>query len=1115
MSRTPAAMPASPQRRFLAATGATLLLAGLIIGLPLALALLAGNPLPDDLPTIEGLRTALTSPDDGTLFLAVLTVVGWIAWASFTVSVALEGYARFTLRPAPALPGLRSQQRLAAALITAVLAALATSPTLTSADAALIDAPPVVAELSPSIDPVARQAAVAEAAAETSAAGIHLVERGEGMLDLQERYGIPWQRIAEANYGVEQPDGRSLQRGQTRIYPGWQMRIPGPAASVEESIPAGSVEGFGVAPAATPAHPSGQSEQVYQVERGDWMWHVADRYLGEPERYPEIAALNPELRDRHGDFPDHIEAGWQLRLPEDAVDSGPVPHATGSAIEVDADQTDAPAPTADETPALAEPTIEFAQQPTPPPPTESADSAGHFGYAPVESWTDKLSEQTGVDQEAEADQETGVDQADLDQETGVDTLMPAGMAGAGLLAALVLGSIAHQLRRRHAYHRPGFRYTSAAARRLDQVLRCAQQPSDRDRLQVALRCLAAGLAHRQAPLPDIVGAMVDEGTVHLLLAEPCPDPPDPWRQQQDRWTLTGEVETPPDGPLAPLPTLATVGSQAGIHLLLDLERLGFLTVHGDIAQARSLLRYLAAELACNTWSDQVEVLVAGFDQQESRLLVGLDPDRVRPLPSICAGVTAMRRRIAAARASLHHVDAADTLDGRARGLAGDAWMPQVLLAADPTSQELATLQELGQELDQVGRCAVAVAATSRKPAKPGQKLITVTADGAVHLRLPWVRASLTAASLSLDELAQMSEAVQAARIGPVEPVPPAAEVEPWATGTDAAGALLPQSRTGPVAPVGSEHHQHQHPHPHPHPQSGTLPPYPQLPAAAPVAAEPSHDQQLDLDLIAWYADDPNRPRIGVLGPVLVKAAGTAPDSRHRLHAELVVFLAQRGARGADPALLSGALWPDTDIPAATMQRIISRARRWLGPDLNGAPWLSDVAAGLVYRLAEGYLFDWHLFRRLRTRAENKGDAGTEDLRAALRLVRGIPLDRADRTSAPGARNPYPWLAESNIRPDHIVATVIDTAHQLAELCLAAGDTEGVRWAVRQAWCADTERGYDQPWRDLMRAEQADGATGRLRALLAELMELREAELPADLAPDTYHLIRRLPAATNI
>ncbi len=41
--------------------------------------------------------------------------------------------------------------------------------------------------------------------------------------------------------------------------------------------------------------------------------------------------------------------------------------------------------------------------------------------------------------------------------------------------------------------------------------------------------------------------------------------------------------------------------------------------------ALALLRYLASELACNSWSDDVEVIIAGFPVDESELLAALSP----------------------------------------------------------------------------------------------------------------------------------------------------------------------------------------------------------------------------------------------------------------------------------------------------------------------------------------------------------------------------------------------------------------------------------------------------------------------------------------------------------
>src|SRR5690606_5928061 len=188
---------------------------------------------------------------------------------------------------------------------------------------------------------------------------------------------------------------------------------------------------------------------------------------------------------------------------------------------------------------------------------------------------------------------------------------------------------------------------------------------------------------------------------------------------------------------------------------------------------------------------------------------------------------------------------------------------------------------------------------------------------------------------------------------------------------------------------------------------------------------------------------------------------------------------------------------------------VARARRGLGGTPDGEQWLPEMGADRAYRLRDGYLVDWHLFRRLRARGEAHGSAGGKDLRAALELVRGVPLDGADRPYAAGGRNPYTWLAESDIHPEHITAAIVDTAHSLARLCLQADDTAGARWAAARAWLADPSRGYDQPWRDLMQSHHRDGRAAELRATFAELMRARDAEVPEDLDPETFRLVLEL------
>src|SRR5690606_17257218 len=114
---------------------------------------------------------------------------------------------------------------------------------------------------------------------------LHQVVLGDSLLSVAEQYGVAWEDLAQANYGVLQPDGRSLTPNQHRIYPGWTLRVP----SGSGSVPSAEV-----------------AAGTYTVAKHDWLGRIAERYLGDFNRYPEIAKLNPELVTD----PDHIEPTW-------------------------------------------------------------------------------------------------------------------------------------------------------------------------------------------------------------------------------------------------------------------------------------------------------------------------------------------------------------------------------------------------------------------------------------------------------------------------------------------------------------------------------------------------------------------------------------------------------------------------------------------------------------------------------------------------------------------------------------------------------------------------------------------------------------------------------------
>ena len=615
-----------------------------------------------------------------------------------------------------------------------------------------------------------------------------------------------------------------------------------------------------------------------------------------------------------------------------------------------------------------------------------------------------------------------------------------------------------------------------------------------ERLDLALRHLTAALADHPHP-PDIIGARLAAGDVHLLLAADAATPPELWLDEGNHWVLPASTPLPilPVTDRA-LPTLTAIGSRAGRHLLLDLERHATLTITGDAERATALLRYMVCELACNTWSEDAEILIAGFNDDEAAWLKELNPSRVFITASISDAAAQLRRQVTATRRALDALDLPDTLHGRLRGVAVDAWTPHVLLVANPDPYAHGVLTALHRELAAAGRCGAAVVAAA--PAGPpiGAAAITVAADATLTIAVTHLRSSTTAAGLPAAELEKVAEILRLARTTDLPTAPDDPEPTPAATPAGPNGPSDPDN-TDAADLIRNLYDPNQWP-----PTNATLPVVSQRGAAGMTPPPAADDSTLEEDLATWAADDANPPRIAILGPVEVAAAGIPPDKRKALHAEIAVYLAAH-PRGASQWELGDALWPN-GINDNSVRVFAAGLRRWLGRTPDGDAWLPDARhTNSVYQLQAGYLLDWHLLRRLTTRARQRGKAGIDDLRAALALVRGRPLAGTD--SLHNGRNQYSWLGESDINPPHILAVIVDTAHHLAQLYLEAGDTAGARWAVHQSWIADPDRGHDEPWLDLMHAEHIDGNRAELRQLGEQLLRARDAEVPEDLAPATF------------
>ncbi|SCL23800.1 LysM domain-containing protein [Micromonospora nigra] len=239
-----AASGRSPLRRtghVLTGLGALVVLAALLVGGPVALLALAGNPLPDHVPTLAEAGSTLTSRDDGQLFLRALALAGWFGWATFALSVLVELGAQVVRRPAPRLPGMGRQQRAAAALVGSVALILAASPVAASAAtlattpgyAPAMAAPPAVAGPAMAAPPAAvgpvaagpltAGPAVAMAATPpASDAPVYRVARGDYLGEIADRYlddFDDYRQLAAMNR-LDDPD---------RIRPGQLLALPAEA----------------------------------------------------------------------------------------------------------------------------------------------------------------------------------------------------------------------------------------------------------------------------------------------------------------------------------------------------------------------------------------------------------------------------------------------------------------------------------------------------------------------------------------------------------------------------------------------------------------------------------------------------------------------------------------------------------------------------------------------------------------------------------------------------------------------------------------------------------------------------------------------------------------------
>ncbi len=269
--------------------GALVVLGLLVAGVPFALWVIDGSPLPSSWPDFGEVRHLVTSPDDGSLFVEVLILAGWAGWATFAVSVLVEIPAAVGGVVVPNLPGLGAQQRFAGALVTAVVAMVpATQVASADPQGPWEPAPPITSELTDdSGDPDTELTEPSPSTYEV-VPGDTLWSVAESQLGDPRRYT----EIFDASSETVQPDGRTLS-DPNLIVPGWVLTVP----EAEDSNPE------------TPSEPTPEPPPPSQ-----------------PTQLPEVTK---DAQSATGDI-----GGTADRVSDDlldclAADGGPAPDDTG------------------------------------------------------------------------------------------------------------------------------------------------------------------------------------------------------------------------------------------------------------------------------------------------------------------------------------------------------------------------------------------------------------------------------------------------------------------------------------------------------------------------------------------------------------------------------------------------------------------------------------------------------------------------------------------------------------------------------------------------------------------------------------------------------------------
>ncbi|MDR0960762.1 MAG: LysM peptidoglycan-binding domain-containing protein [Propionibacteriaceae bacterium] len=1065
---------------------AGLVLLVLVVGVPV---LLVGAGRWDAIARVIENPAVLTAPDDGSIILGVLTLLGAVLWCVLVVAIVLEfreaqaeqvggdfgmrwGSRGNVSREIEPTHGALSLPR--AIVRPLIVAALGIGPMVSGAAPALADQlgapPPVVSTLTSaeayrwhsgeqsSDEDMATLGQRAESASRSSSTGwaddrggdhsfipiddlrdfdetvgviTHVVQPGDSLWSITERYlgdGAEWQHVAQANANLLATSD-VLEVGWTLVIPQTTPDSDGAAAEeTTESDVRDSQTGWeredtnaptggggansSDAGAMGPFVPSGNEETPeaegsapevarHIVESGETLWSIAGEELGDHDRWPELYAANEEqVTD-----PNVIIAGSQLIVPiveKNEAATEPYPDDRLGSVRGGADASGDARDTTSETDRDLDGDTSREGDPGSPINDDAADQG-------TTSNAGAISTRVEVGPVPPGENSHQADTSALDAQETEDDLTP--LVTAGGIGFLLAGGLTLLLRRRREDHlstRPLMRRiptTSPGARRWESALGVtaasdrASDPVEAVADAIEVHDLTEGAGTGRLIFFDENGVEVTDRWGHPLPASHANT-----GAESQPWALVGLGR-----------------DEAGRIVMADIEQPA--PVRIEAAQASTALASamgVAVELACQRWSEGVEVVVVG------RMNTGDDGDADKPshdaaphsaemavfdsfplvtvIDEIEEGITGFAAAIDERRS---HLGGHDLAHWRADPDVRSAWCPVVyIFLTSLTAEQTARITKAG-----AGPVVGVTAVTTVVSGEPGGVTTTEIDDRPIERLAP-----SSEEESDLSQTREMSFDPTWLEEGPGEPLVVRVSAEGRSTLVPLGVAVQPpllrpdDDLIELLETTANE-------------ETTTA----WWSCESGQCADGESDAMSDMAAIAGSVGD--HPALLLLGPVELQGARGEPPARAaRSCLEYLAWLIEHpGATAREMA--QGLL-----VAEGTRRSNMSRLRTWLGRAEDGRPYLPDAYSGRI-TVDGAVTTDWHLLRRLIIGGVEQ--ASTERLAAALSLVRGAPLADA----APGQ-----WHWAEEMRTD-MISVIRDIAVVLGDRHIDAQRLEEARAAL--------------------------------------------------------------------